>query len=210
LVFKHPAIILFEHHTDHSLILLWQQGQEAAFDALYDRYVIGILKLAIRKTGSEENARELVQDCFLSIYLAKEKLHLVEDFKAYIHKIIRNKIISYYRHELVLRKHQQMLLSGGGSDGMNQLRDSIENKELKRLIFDKIEKMPPRCREVFRLSRDERLTQKAIASRLNISENTVEQHIRKALRILRTVVDDYNKYSGVTPGMLFFILLWFR
>jgi RNA polymerase sigma-70 factor (ECF subfamily) len=194
------------HHTDHSLIVLWQQGDESAFNILYKRYVLSLLELVTRKTGSPEYAREIVQDCFLAIYLAKDRLHLVDNFRAYAFTIARNKIFSFYRHELVKQKYRHQLPAGSFEQSANDVRDWLDNRELQELIRHTIEKMPPKCRAVFRLSREERLSQKAIAAQLSISENTVEQHIRKALRILREAVDDYNQCGGVALGLLLFLL----
>jgi len=198
----------FHHHTDHSLIVLWQQGEEAAFDILYKRYVISLHELVMRKTGgSSECAREIVQDCFLAIYLAKDRLHLVDNFRAYAFTIVRNKIFSFYRHELVKQKYRHQLPAGSLEQSVNDVHDWLDSRELQELIRHTIKKMPPKCQAVFRLSREERLSQKAIAAQLNISENTVEQHIRKALRILREAIDDYNRCSGVALGFLLFLLV---
>ena len=72
----------------------------------------------------------------------------------------------------------------------------LENKEQLQLINNQIEKLPHRCREVFKLSRQENLTYKSIAKSLNISENTVDQHSRKALGIHRSAMENYNRYQN--------------
>jgi RNA polymerase sigma-70 factor (family 1) len=190
-------------HTDHALVLLWQEGEEAAFDTLYKRYFVPILELLVRKTGSPEVARELAQETFLSVYLAKERIQLVDNLKAYIFTIARNKVFSFYRHELVKQKFEQKLLKEGPALAGNNITDWIDSRELQRLIQQTVNEMPPKCRQVFKLSREQRLSQKDIAKHLNISENTVEQHIRKALFILRKAIDDHNHYGGIALSIFF-------
>jgi RNA polymerase sigma-70 factor (ECF subfamily) len=172
----------------------WQQGDDMAFEMLYKRYVIELMTLIAGKTGSEETARELTQDVFLAVYLQKMDLHLIGHFNAWLFTIAKNKIFNYYRHELVKRKyHNQLLLNERGTmaDEENRL---LENKEQLQIIQRQIEKLPPKCREVFKLSRQENLTYKSIAQRLNISEHTVDQHIRKALGILRSTLERQHRY----------------
>ncbi len=67
----------------------------------------------------------------------------------------------------------------------NNLNEEFESKDLEKQIQEKILILPPQCRKVFLLSREEQLPYKEIAKKLNISVNTVDQHIQKALRILK-------------------------
>lgn len=187
---------------DQALILSWQSGDESAFDTLYKRYVVGLIELLAQKTGSREIAKELTQDVFLAIYLKKEEMDGIENFKAYLFSIAKFKVFNYYRHELVRQAYFNSLMDPGTNP--SQYPDhQLENKELLRLVQEEIERLPPKCREVFKLSREENLSYQAIAQRLGISENTVDQHIQKALRVLRTVVRDYHKYRPIIIAVLY-------
>jgi RNA polymerase sigma-70 factor (ECF subfamily) len=181
-----------QNYNDQSLINLWQQGNEQAFDVLYKRYVIQLVGLITQKTGSEENAKELSQDVFLAVYLQKDNLQNIQNFKAYLFGIAKNKVFNYYRHQLVKRQYQQNLLNEINPviDDVNEI---LENKQLVQIIDQQVEQLPPKCREVFKLSRQENLSYKAIAQRLKISENTVDQHIQKALRAIRSSIKDYHR-----------------
>ncbi len=198
----------FEENSDLSLISLWQQGEEAAFDALYKRYILQLLGLISQKIDSYESAKELAQDVFLAIYQQKKDLHLIENFKAYLFAISKKKVFNYYRHELVKQKYQRNMIRNGNEHLTVDVKEMLENKELDQIICQQIEQLPPKCREVFKLSREEKLSYKSIAQRLNISENTVDQHIQKALRILRTAIKKKNGYNGVPLAILFFGIAW--
>lgn len=70
--------------------------------------------------------------------------------------------------------------------------DDYVAKETERKVMKVIDSLPAQCREAFRLSREEQLSYKAIAARMNISVNTVEKHIGKALKILKRELKDYD------------------
>lgn len=72
---------------------------------------------------------------------------------------------------------------------VNQTEEFLDFQELEQVLRDSMEQLPPRCREVFRLSRYENLTNKEIAARMNISAKTVEVQITKALSILRATLN---------------------
>lgn len=128
-------------------------------------------------------AEELVQDVFIAFY--NQKSHLREDTIPgnYLFIALKNRIFNHHRQLLVqLRKEQALLPSfvepREGSGG-------LEFKELQSYVKARVEELPPQCRTVFLLSREAQLSNKEVAARLNISVNTVEQHMRKALRLLR-------------------------
>lgn len=185
-----------EHHSDCSLITLWQLGDEAAFDVLYKRYVLKLVEYIAQKTGSAEIASELTQDVFLDLHVQKNDLSDIENLKAYLFAIAKNKVFNYYRHQLIRQKYRQHILMSG-EPLVNDLKEMMENKELVQIIHKQIEQLPPKCREVFKLSRQENLSYKLIAQRLNISENTVDQHIQKALRIFRSIIENYNCQKSI-------------
>lgn len=176
-----------QQHTDPELITRWQKGEEKAFDTLYKRYVVYLVNIALQKTGSVETAKELVQDVFLSLYLRKDHLQTIASLKSYLYTALQNKVYNHYHKESVKQRYEQSA-ARNLRVVTNDLQDEYEAKELKKQLQEKINRLPPQCRKVFLMSREEQLSHKEIAERLNISPNTVDQHIQKALRILRSSV----------------------
>lgn len=194
MISKRTLIETFLTYSDHSLIAKWQKGDEAAFTTLYKRYVVQLLRIAAAKTGCLETGREIVQEAFLAIYEQRESLHTIHSLKQYLLSIVKHKVFNYYRHKLVQEKYLAYLqdnlsLEKAGDGGL-----LLENKELQQLLLQNIEQLPEKCREVFRLSREQQYSYRQIAEHLHISENTVDQHIRKALRVLREAL---VKYKGI-------------
>lgn len=179
------------------LIARWNEGDEQAFDELYRRHVTDVLRLISNKIGCSQTARELSQDIFLAIYCQREKSLEIEDFKSYLLSMAKHKIFNYYRHQLVQERYERELQRSRTFEP--DPYHPVESKELFQLLSQQIERLPPKCREVFLLSRNEHLSYKMISERLSISENTVDQHIRKALRVLRSAV---SQYGGAMVALL--------
>ena len=146
-----------------------------------------LVNTAAPKVDSIETAKELVQDVFLSLYLRKNDLQTISSLKSYLFTALKNKIYNHYHRQLSKEKYEKSI-SNNLRVVTNNLQDDYEAKELNQQLQEKINELPPQCRKVFLMSREEQLSQREIAEKLNISINTVDQHMQKALRILRVSV----------------------
>jgi RNA polymerase sigma-70 factor (family 1) len=189
--------------SDAELIQLWVNGDEAAFDTLYKRYVVRLLNTAFQKTNSREMAQELVQDVFMELYLHRAKITIHTSLQGYLFTILRNKIFNHYRHQLVQKKYRQFVVQRGEQLAHDSGK-ALEGKELQDKIRVLVQELPVQCRTVFLLSREQQLSNKQIADQLNISVNTVEQHIRKARRILREALGNYE--FGISAFLAYWLL----
>lgn len=186
--------------SDLELLRSWQNGSDTAFELIYKRHAPVLLAHAMRKTNDRAISEEFVQDTFMVLHKQRRCVLNIKLLPAYLYIILKNKVLDHYRHEAALRKYEQFLLARNDvQQSYNEL--SLETKELERYINSNIENLPQQCKKVFKLSREQQLSNKEIAHQLNISENTVEQHMRKALRLLRTSLMAYARI------MMLFILL---
>lgn len=183
---------MYGSHIDTELLTLWQQGDEQAFEAIYKKYATKLLTVAMQKLRDREMAEELVQDAFMTFYKNKGNLGKVTSIMAFLYVVLKNKIMDKYRHDFVHKKYEDHLFNYYTEED-NSTQEFIQTRELEKLLNDEIEKLSEQCRNVFTLSRKQHLTNKEIALSLQISENTVEQHMRKALRILRGSLLHYVK-----------------
>ena len=188
----------FSNYTDVQLVMLWQEGDLKAFEAIYNRYAIKLLAIAMDKTRNRETAEELVQDTFIAFYNSKISLEKLNTIMAFLYMILKNKIMDRHRHNFVQRKYREYF-DKVFKEADDSTRALIETRELEQLLSEEIEKLPEQCRRVFNMRRKDFMSNKDIAYALQISENTVEQHMRKALRIL--------KISFINHDMLLICLL---
>ena len=148
-----------------------------------------------------EQAEDLTQDIFFSIWLNRSKLSAVQDFEAWLHVVTRNRTITGVRK---LLRQTDNSLSGiipeiTTSPG-DTPADQLDYKQARELLQQAIDQLPPRRRQAFQLSRQEGLTHQEIADQLQISKATVSEHISEALAFLR------SKLAG-HPGLLNALLL---
>lgn len=162
-----------------------------------------LVAYAHRYLRSEEDAREAVQDVFLGVWNNRGHLQLDEGLRSYLFTATRNKALNYLekrRIEAVPLEavYQQESRNPG-------VEEQLQADELQAVIYDEVNRLPERCREVFLLSRSEGLSYKEIAERLSLSEKTVENQISIALKRLRARV--YGEGEGGALISLAF-LLW--
>lgn len=166
------------------MIILWQEGDEQAFEFFYKKYLMLLTGIAYNKTGDREVAEELVQDTFINLYQHKMSLDANTSIKAYLYIILKNKITDFYRQEVVHQRYADYIVNHTSSETVSPLA-YVETRELEKILKEAINNLPPQCQKVFRLSREQYLSDKEIATEMDISVKTVEQHKGKALRLLR-------------------------
>lgn len=178
-------------HSEQELIELLRMGDEKAFKELYHCYWGTLLDGAFKRLGSIEQAEEIVQDIFVSLYVRRGDLHITTSIEAYLKNALKFKVFDVFRRQITSEKYIDNALKNLHHDTITP-EEALQVKELKVKI-DKITKeIPEKCREVFLLSRVENLPHKKIAELLGISVSTVEKHISKATRILRTNFKEYH------------------
>lgn len=143
-----------------------------------------LLAIAMDKTRDRDMAEELVQETFIALYNSKAAIEKLNSIMAFLYVILKNKIMDTHRRNFVQRKYHEYF-DKSFSEADDSTQALIETRELEQLLSTEIEKLPEQCRRVFNMRRKDFMSNKDIAYSLQISENTVEQHMRKALRILR-------------------------
>ncbi|HLT06776.1 MAG TPA: RNA polymerase sigma-70 factor [Cyclobacteriaceae bacterium] len=178
---EHDAIL---NYSDEQLLQFVKSDDERAFDVLFNRYWRILFEAAYKRIKRPEVAEELVQDVFTSLWCNRRKLEIHQSFEAYIRTAIKYKVISYYRSSY--QHHPSLDVVEEQSQLEWHVEEAFLYKELQSAIEAEIERLPEKCKEAFNLSRREQLSIKEIAAEMEISVNTVEKHIGKALKILRT------------------------
>ena len=174
----------YQLYSDECLLPLIAQDDERAFNVLYTRYWKILLVQALIKLESREEAEEVVQTVFINLWRRRHTLQLRFTLATYIASMLKYEIIEHLarqRKEIALK---QVLLSGQPVED-HSTAEWLDYEQLREDIERTIAALPEKCRLVFRLSREEGLSGKQIASTLNISHKTVEAHMNRALRLLR-------------------------
>jgi RNA polymerase sigma-70 factor, ECF subfamily len=189
--------------SDTDLLNLLKKGDMRAFDTIYERYCKRMYCFAIRYIKQEEDAEEIVQEVFLKIWESRKRIDTYSSFNSFIFTIAYNTTISLLRKRVNENKYLEQLQLRQQINNSDEIIDEIHFKQIKEQLNTSLNQLTPRQREIFLLSREEGLTHSEIAKKLNISPNTVKNHLVTVLSFLRSGIGK-NMIAGILFIYLFF------
>lgn len=163
-------------------------GNIKAFEEIFFAYQPRLVYFLTGFIHDSEASNDMAQDVFLSLWKDRHKLSKVESFSSYLFTIARFKVYNYFDRLLVQNKYQKYHTQHLNTDITESHEDKIFAKELQSLVDKAVVQMPPQQQRVYRMSREEGLTNDTIAKKLGISKRTVENYITASLAVLRKVL----------------------
>lgn len=157
------------------------------FEEFFQTYWKRMYAFALKSIGDEDDAKEIVQDVFKSLWERRSDLQL-NDAERYLLRSVKLKSLEFLRNRSNKQRHHD-LISNSKTEFYED--NNLYYKELKNHLDDAINSLPKQCKNVYKLSRDEGLTNKEIATNLSISERAVEYHISKALSVIKIRLKKY-------------------
>jgi RNA polymerase sigma-70 factor (ECF subfamily) len=167
-------------------------GDEAYFKLVFDTYYDRVCSFTKEFVSEEVITEEIAQGVFIKLWEGRKRLSPDSNLMGWLFTVAKNDCLKYLRQlkkERVLDFSSEELISIKALESFDT--SNLNLLELHRLIKASIEELPPRCREVFELSRKAELKNREIAEQLGISEKMVEAHISKALKVFRSNLKDY-------------------
>ena len=177
---------------DIELFSKLREGDEKAFQKLFVKYYSFMCNYACQFLKDSELAEETVQDMFVKIWEKRTSLNIETSVKHYFFRSIRNLCLNQIQHEKIKKQYASKVLESSYQD-IDPEHFYLEVDLIQR-IEKSIEALPPRRKEIFRLSREKGLKYKEIADTLNISIKTVEAQMGLALKHLRHELKDFSNY----------------
>jgi RNA polymerase sigma-70 factor (ECF subfamily) len=170
-------------------------GDTEAFESLFTGYYEALLRYAFGYVKSRPAAEEMVQDVFFTCWVQREQWQVEGSVKGYLYAMTRNRALNWLRRNSVERRWAATLDRGFGASRVlprAELADQAAGvAELDRAIRAAVDRLPPRCREAFQLSREHQLSYEQIAEAMGTSVKTVQEQIGRALRSLRTSLAEW-------------------
>lgn len=159
-----------------------------------------LCNFAARFLGSGEVVEDIVQDVFLAIWQRRVEFRYGDPLP-YLYQAVRNRAVMHARRMAVRQRWVEREEIGDRARESVDAAASVEAAELSRRIEEALGSLPHRCRLIFTMSREQDLTYAEIARTLGISVKTVEVHMGRALKNLRTHLADYLTVAlTVIPG----------
>jgi RNA polymerase sigma-70 factor (ECF subfamily) len=177
--------------TDSDMVKRLKQGDKKIIDHIYRQYHKRIFAFAYSLIKAEEDALDIVHEVFIKLWDHKEKLDENTKIESLIFTITRNTVLSIFRKRKSEKKYIKKFHKSAESEDVGA-ENQAEYNLLKEKVEAFVERMPSKRRQVFLLSRDRGLSNREIASQLNISEKTVEDHISKSLAFLKKHLQQYG------------------
>lgn len=174
----------FDKHTDEALLDMLQDGDQRAFKALYDRYWTPLWSYAVNAMADDDEAEDILQELFMSIWEKRTTLHINTSLKAYLYRAVLNRVIDRIDRSKY-RKTYLDDLKRTYDEGTYSTEHILFEKELTERVEACVNQMPPKMRTIFSLSRFERMNHQQISDYLNVSRENVNRQIKNALILLK-------------------------
>ena len=165
---------------DNLLIKQIARGDEGAFKALYEEFFHVLLAVAC-KYVEREVAEDIVQEVFVSVWEKDTRYPTYNAFRSFLYNSVRNGSLNHLKHKSVEEKY---LASLGGEVDEDDADLKIMEEELYRLLFDTIDELPEKCRNIFLLHLEGKGNEE-IALLLKLSVLTVKTQKKRAMQFIR-------------------------
>jgi RNA polymerase sigma-70 factor (ECF subfamily) len=183
-------MIAYDSNSDRALFRRISVGDERAFKEYFDLRKVDLFRIIIRLTKSQTITEEIIQEIFIGLWVSRAHLAKVEDPASYLYRILLNKTTDYLKKEI----NQERIISAAKQQykppADNTTEHAIEARESLRWIEKAMDQLPPQQKVVYKLSRQQGLSNAEIAGQLHISPHTVRSHLTKAIGFIRTYLKD--------------------
>lgn len=181
-------MIFSSFYSDEELLDLLKSDDNNAFRELYERYWKKLLVRANILLDSNEDAEELVHDIFVKLWKKRNTIALRHTFHTYVAAMLQ-----YACFEVLANRKRNVSVKNIEMTGFadTSTQEYLDFDSLRNQLEDAVKQLPDKCQLIFRLSREEGLSDKAIAEKLHISVNTVRTQIARALRKLKASLNSF-------------------
>lgn len=166
-------------------------SSKEGFEWLYNRYWEKVFAVCYHSTEDMELAREMTQDIFKSIWERKNSLEIEKSYEHYLVRSAKLKVAEYFRNQSIRREHFKQATQDF-TDSANCTEQDVAYSMLAKELDLLVDQLSYQCRNVFKMSRGQGMTNREIAKKLQTTERAVEYHISKALAFLKKELPEYN------------------
>ena len=178
-----PMKKVFPQGQTNQTLERFQQGDSEAFASLYHAHWQQVFRFSRLYLKSDDDAEDVVQEVFIRLWQIHERIHPDDNFSGLLFIMTRNMIFNRFRKRLDPLGFKVSVLAA--LEASDDIESEISARDLSEYIDRLVDLMPARQRQVFNMSRHEHKSYREIAEELDLSQKTVEAHMREALRFLR-------------------------
>ena len=187
--------------NETELLVRVAEGDEKAFGFVFHHYRQRIYSYAFHLFGNGGLADELVQDVFMKVWLSRDKVRHVLRFDSWLFTIARNQVFDTLKLLAKEDSARKQMASLPHPESIT-VEDQLLTKENERRLQEALSRLSPQQKLIFTMSRHQGMKHEEIATRLNISRNTVKTHLVHALKALRDTLQFHS--DGLLPLVFLF------
>ena len=170
---------------------LLNKRNHAAFEQVFKTYFKCLHSYAYTILKNDAEAEDIVQKLFVKFWERHEDLYSIPgSLNAYLYRAVHNESLNYLKHQKVKASYQ-LHVAYSMKNETEQPAKKIFAAELEQKIQEALNQLPEQCRSIFQMSRFDELKYREIADKLGISIKTVENHMGKALKLLRIKLAEF-------------------
>ncbi len=172
------------------LLQLVAEGDQNAFRQVYLHYYKRLFQFALSIVKTKESAEEVVEDVFVRIWQQRSDMVKVRNLRVYLYTAAKNTALNYLSQKAklsIVQPFDHIDIEMGASDISPE--QILITAEMYRKIQAAVEDLPPRCKMIFKLVREDGLRYKEIAEILNISVNTIDAQMAIAVKRISAALE---------------------
>ena len=191
-------------YDERELLLLLKQGNEQAFEKIYNSYSSRLFGNIYRMVKSESTAEEILQDTFLKIWYNRTGIDLEKSFRSYLFRIAENNVYDFFRKATRDKKIRAQLFADA-TEAYEHIETMIHRKENALLLQKAIDSLSPQRQQIFRSIKLDNKSYEEVSRQLGISVSTISDHIVKANKAIREFIFAHNDMTIILFCLLFSI-----
>lgn len=161
-----------------------KQDDVQAFNLLFKKYWERLYLYAYKKLNSEDDAKDLIQNIFISFWLKRNQIIIQTSVEAYLFSIARYELLSFISRSIKAREKQEILINTI-LPAFEETLTPMEAQEIDLLVKREEEKLPKRMKEIFKMAREQNLTIREISLQLQLSEQSVRNQLNTAIKKMK-------------------------
>lgn len=174
--------------AEQELLHRLAQGDDTALAAIYQQHWQSLFLSAYSVLRDRKQCEDIIQDIFLQLWLRRADLQIRESLKAYLATATRYQV---FRHLRKAAEQKRVHLRLPPEPAAQETEQALFQKDIRQRIEAVVAVLPEKCRQIYRMSREDFLSHKEIAAQLQISPKTVENQLTIALRRLRHSLEGF-------------------
>jgi RNA polymerase sigma-70 factor (ECF subfamily) len=178
----------YSSYDNVTLLELLSTGEEYAFTEIYERFSKKLFAVAYSRLKEVQEAEDIVHDVFASLWANRSKVE-VKSLENYLATATKYMVFATIRRKERVRLYNQT--SQPSSIVELNVEATLHYKYILEVLNNEVEKLPEKCKLIFKYSRNNKLPVKEIAEKLNLSPKTVENQLNKALKQLKLIAKTF-------------------